>query len=169
MSDDNDNKSQVSTNASEESLRKPRIPDPFAKLTDEDWRHAMIRGREYSDAKDAAIGAGIRRGCEKSIIEAHEALDKTQAALRTYLEGADPINILIPIALPGPSSTKNGFASRIKTGLPLELSYVVTMLVPRLVPVEHHKPAGYTRARTPVRLRSDIGLVTFFAQISHHF
>jgi hypothetical protein len=90
MSDDNDNKSQVSTNASEESLRKPRIPDPFAKLTDEDWRHAMIRGREFSDAKDAAIGAGIRRGCEKSIIEAHEALDKTQAALRTYLERVDP-------------------------------------------------------------------------------
>jgi hypothetical protein len=90
MSDDKGNKSQVSTNAIDESPRKPRIPDPFAKLTDDDWRQAMIRGREFSDAKDAAIGAGIRRGCEKSITEAHEALDQAQAALRTDLERADP-------------------------------------------------------------------------------
>jgi hypothetical protein len=90
MSDDKGNKSQVSTNASEESLRRPRIADPYAKLTDEDWRQAMIRGREFSDARDAAIGAGIRRGCEKSISEAHEALDQAQAALRTYLKRADP-------------------------------------------------------------------------------
>jgi hypothetical protein len=90
MADDNDNKSAVSTNASEESPRKPRIPDPFAKLTDEDWRQAMIRGREVADARDVAIGAGIHRGCEKSITEAHEALDQAQAALRTYLERVDP-------------------------------------------------------------------------------
>jgi hypothetical protein len=64
---DDDNKSAISTNAREESPRKPRIPDPFAKLTDEDWRQAMTRGREVACAKDAAIGAGIRRGCEKSI------------------------------------------------------------------------------------------------------
>lgn len=90
MPDNNDNKSQVSTNAGEESPRKPGIPDPFAKLTDEDWRQAMIRGREVADARDAAIGAGIRRGCEKSITAAHEALDQAQAALRIYLERVDP-------------------------------------------------------------------------------
>jgi hypothetical protein len=90
MSDDNDNKSQVSTNTGEESPRKPRIPDPFAKLTDEDWRKAMSRGREVADARDEAIGAGIRRGCEKSITVAHQALDQAHATLRTYLERVDP-------------------------------------------------------------------------------
>jgi hypothetical protein len=50
----------------------------------------MIRGREVADARDAAIGRGIRRGCEKSITAAHEALDQAQAALRSYLERVDP-------------------------------------------------------------------------------
>jgi hypothetical protein len=50
----------------------------------------MIRGREVADAKDAAIGKGIRRGCEKSTTEAHEALVQAQPSLRTYLARADP-------------------------------------------------------------------------------
>jgi hypothetical protein len=90
MSDDNDNKSQAGTSAGEESPRKPGIPGPFAKLTDEDWRQATIRGREVADTRDAAIGAGIRRGCEKSITAAHEVLDQAHAALRIYLKRVDP-------------------------------------------------------------------------------
>ena len=90
MSDDKVDKSQVSTNASEVSPRKPRTPKLFENLTDEDWRQAMIRGRAVDDAKGAEIFAGICRGCEKSISRAHEALDQAQAALRTYLERVDP-------------------------------------------------------------------------------
>jgi C4-dicarboxylate-specific signal transduction histidine kinase len=67
---------------------KPHIANPFAKLTDEDWSEAMIRGQHVSDARDAATGAAIRRGCEKAIADARAELDKAQAALQSYLERA---------------------------------------------------------------------------------
>jgi hypothetical protein len=66
-----------------------RIPNPFAKLTEEDWSDAMLRGQRVSDARDAATGAAIRRGCEKAIDAAREELDKAQSALRAYLETAN--------------------------------------------------------------------------------
>jgi hypothetical protein len=60
MPGDTDNQSEAIHNASEKSHRKRTMPNPFTKLTDEDWRQAMIRGREVADARDAAIGAGIQ-------------------------------------------------------------------------------------------------------------
>ena len=46
------------------------------------------------------------------------------------------MNMLFPTALPGPSSMKNGFGSRISSGLPFVLTYVVAMLEPTLAGVE---------------------------------
>jgi hypothetical protein len=67
-----------------------RIPNPFAKLTEDDWRDGMMRGELVSAARDAATGAAIRRGCERAIAEARAEVDAAQAALVTYLERAEP-------------------------------------------------------------------------------
>lgn len=87
MPDEGDMKAGTGANAGPEPSKKH--VDLFAKLTDEDWREAMIMGQRVADARDAEIGAAIRRGCERSITEAREELDKARLALRTYLERGD--------------------------------------------------------------------------------
>jgi hypothetical protein len=88
--DENDHRTESGNNASSElPAKRKHVVNPFAKLTDDDWQEATIRGQLVSEARDAAIGAAIRRGCESSIAAAGEALGKAEAALRTYLERPD--------------------------------------------------------------------------------
>ncbi len=42
------------------ALPKKKIPDPFAKLTDQDWIDAMRRGKEVADARDERIRKAIK-------------------------------------------------------------------------------------------------------------
>ena len=54
------------TDLTPEPPPKKHIPDPYANLTDKDWADAMVRGKEFSDAKDKRIRKAIKGETEET-------------------------------------------------------------------------------------------------------
>jgi hypothetical protein len=86
MSDEKESAKDQGRSKPPEAEKKPYV-SPLNRLTEEDWKDAMMKGIEQSNSQSATIRSSITAYYWKTRLpEVRERLIKAESALRAYLE-----------------------------------------------------------------------------------